>query len=45
MEQYIVTVKYNPAGSGIFDKGIEKLRINANNEEQAKEMAKKQDYS
>lgn len=44
MQQYIVTVKYNPAGSGIFDKGIEKFRVDANNEEQAKEMAKKHSF-
>lgn len=41
MQQYIVTVKYNPDGGGIFDKGIERFRVNANNEEQAKMMAKK----
>jgi len=41
MQQYIVTVKYTPAGSGIFDKGVTKFRVDANNEDQAKERVKK----
>lgn len=44
MAQYIVTVKYNPAGSGIFDKGIEKFRVEATDEEAAKIQAKKHSF-
>ena len=41
MEQYIVTIKYHPAGSGIFDKGVQKIRINADGKDQAIEKVKK----
>lgn len=39
MQQYIVTVKHTPIS--IFGKPIQKFRVNANGQEQAKEQAKK----